>query len=201
MASEQRLRSGACQLGLHHQHLPGEGLGHLVHCDLVAREAVSREPTQVQVVTSAAGRVLRLRPQALRPCTCIDHLKAPPPHKVSLDPSVEDTDSCRGTQDRPIAAFGERRYTPKSGTSGSGDAPWVVSASANAAARVTQLRPRERPPPKQRGDSTLPPVFAPAPALLQAVEGLRALSLQLVDALHQHLDRGIFLRSRGHGWA
>ena len=36
--------------------------------------------------------------------------------------------------------------------------------------------------------------------LLQPAEGLRALSLQLVDALHQRPDRGIFLRGGGHGW-
>lgn len=36
--------------------------------------------------------------------------------------------------------------------------------------------------------------------LLQATEGLRALSLQLVDALHESPNRGIFLRSGGHSW-
>lgn len=73
--------------------------------------------------------------------------------------------------------------------------------SDNAAAGGSSSAPAHAHPRSRPGAALCDPCPPLRPhLLLQPAEGLRALSLQLVDALHQRPDRGIFLRSRGHGW-
>ena len=73
--------------------------------------------------------------------------------------------------------------------------------SDNAAPRGSSSTPKHVHPQRPQGAELCDPGPPLRPhLLLQPAEGLRALSLQLVDALHQRPDRGIFLRSGGHGW-
>lgn len=101
---------------------------------------------------------------------------------------MEDADSCRGTRGRPTRLG--KRGAPRRGTSESGDA---------RPGSPGKLRPQARPSPEQ-AKTPCDPCWPMCPhLLLQPAEGLCAFSLQLVDALHQRLYRGIFLRSGEHG--